>query len=187
MQSLILHNRLNTRFQAKIDQLLILSYANIVLFAASQIAIPLQPVPMTLQTFAAILIGASLGWQRAGIVMIAYLLEGAIGLPVFANFGAGLGVLLGPNAGYLFGFVPAAMLAGYLMQRGFAKHFLLSLLASFFSFAVIYFFGISALSVFVGWQRVFQFGFLPFFTLDLIQLIILASIIPRFWRAKLNG
>jgi biotin transport system substrate-specific component len=83
-----------------------------VIAASAQIAVPLWPVPMTLQTLAVLLLGA-LGGSRIGVASVAlYLAEGAVGLPFFANGSAGIAVLAGPTAGYLLGFLPAAWIAG---------------------------------------------------------------------------
>ncbi|MDB5318171.1 MAG: BioY protein [Rhodospirillales bacterium] len=85
---------------------------SLVIAASAQIAVPLWPVPMTLQTLAVLLLGA-LGGSRIGVASVAlYLAEGAVGLPFFANGSAGIAVLAGPTAGYLLGFLPAAWIAG---------------------------------------------------------------------------
>jgi biotin transport system substrate-specific component len=75
------------------------------------IAIPFVPVPVTLQTFFILLAGRMLG-RNAVVPAAAYILLGAVNLPVFHNGTAGIGVLMGPTGGYLAGFVPAALIAG---------------------------------------------------------------------------
>ena len=82
----------------------------------SWVSIPFIPVPITLQTMAVLLTG-SIMKRYAGIPMAMYLLLGAIGLPVFHNGAAGLGVLIGPTGGYLVGFVPAAILVGLCYEQ----------------------------------------------------------------------
>ena len=72
--------------------------------------LPFSPVPITGQTFAVLLCGAVLGSRRGGLSLALYVLEGAIGLPVFAGSSGGIAVLFGPTAGYLAGFIPAAFL-----------------------------------------------------------------------------
>ena len=76
------------------------------------------PVPFTGQTFAVLMIGALLGARRGSLAVLAYLIEGAAGLPVFSRGGGGLPVLLGPTGGYLAGFVSAAFVTGSLAQEG---------------------------------------------------------------------
>jgi biotin transport system substrate-specific component len=85
---------------------------------SSKINLPLPYVPMTLQTLAVLMIGAAYGWRLGGATVVAYLAEGALGLPVFAGPIGGLAPLLGPTAGYLVGFVLAAVVTGALSERG---------------------------------------------------------------------
>ena len=69
---------------------------------AAQIAIPTPPVPFTLQVLAVILSGLLLGLRHGALAQAVYVSVGAVGVPVFAEFSGGLGVLLGPTGGYLF-------------------------------------------------------------------------------------
>ena len=92
------------------------------LFAAltavlSQIAIPIQPVPINLATFSVFLAGGVLGARRGTVSQVVYVLLGAVGLPVFASFTGGLGILFGPTGGYIFGYIAAAWLVGMLAVR----------------------------------------------------------------------
>ncbi len=97
---------------------------------AAQIAVPLYPVPATFQTLAILIIGLSFGARLGAITVLAYLLEGAAGLPVFANGGAGLAYMAGPTAGFLLGFVALAYVAGLAAGRGFVAMLVASLVAS---------------------------------------------------------
>jgi biotin transport system substrate-specific component len=81
------------------------------------IMIPLPPVPITFQTLFLNLAGALLGGYLGALSQVVYILLGVIGLPVFAGGKAGLGVLLGPTGGYLFGFVLAALVVGKGYRR----------------------------------------------------------------------
>src|SRR3954468_9759565 len=85
---------------------------------SAKIKLPLPYVPMTLQTLVVLMIGAAYGWRLGVAAVLAYLAEGAIGLPVFAGPVGGLAPLVGPTAGYLCGFVLAALATGWLSQRG---------------------------------------------------------------------
>ncbi|WP_413873116.1 biotin transporter BioY [Albidovulum sp.] len=84
---------------------------------AAQISVPMIPVPMTLQTLAILIVGLSYGARMGALTVAAYLAEGAMGLPVFANGGNGL-AFAGPTAGFLFGFVFMAWAAGFAADRG---------------------------------------------------------------------
>lgn len=88
-----------------------------VIAIAAQISVPFFPVPMTLQTLAILFIGLSFGSRMGAATVVAYLVEGAAGLPVFANGGAGLLWLVGPTAGFLFGFIAMAFIAGLFAER----------------------------------------------------------------------
>src|SRR5947209_2679819 len=85
---------------------------------SAQIVIPIGPVPITGQTFAVLLTGALLGSRLGAMAMIAYLIEGASGLPFFAGGMAGLAHLLGPTGGYLIAFPAAAFITGAFAEHG---------------------------------------------------------------------
>lgn len=85
--------------------------------AASQVSVPMLPVPMTLQTLAILLVGFAYGSRLGALTLVAYLAEGAMGLPVFANFG-NTASFFGPTAGFLVGFVGMAWLAGRVSEAG---------------------------------------------------------------------
>ncbi|MBN9262586.1 MAG: biotin transporter BioY, partial [Hyphomicrobium sp.] len=86
--------------------------------ASSYVSVPMFPVPMTMQTLAVTLIGALYGWRLGAITIAVWLMQGALGLPVFSNGTGGIARLAGPTAGYLFAFPVAAMLTGWLAERG---------------------------------------------------------------------
>ena len=84
--------------------------------AAGEIPIPGTPVPITLQTFVVMLAGLMLPWRQAGAAVATYLAAGAVGLPVFAG-GASTMALVGPSAGFLIGFLPAAVVTSLLKGK----------------------------------------------------------------------
>ena len=92
---------------------------SLVMAAAAQVNVPMQPVPMTLQTLAVLAVGAAFGARLGAATLVLYALEAAVGLPVLAEMKGGLPVLLGPTGGYVLGFIFAAGLVGYLAERGF--------------------------------------------------------------------
>src|SRR5207302_10287967 len=91
---------------------------------SAQVVIPIGPVPITGQTFAVLLTGALLGSRLGALAMIAYLIEGASGLPFFAGGMAGLPHLLGPTGGYLVAFPAAAFITGAFAEQGWDRKFL---------------------------------------------------------------
>lgn len=128
-----------------------------VLAASAQVALPMWPVPATLQTLAVLLLGA-LGGPRMGVAAVAlYLGEAALGLPVLANGAGGPAALVGPTAGYLLGFVAAAWVAGHA-GAGIARQAAVLTAAHLLLFVP----GVTWLSTFVGWERAWAAGFLVF-------------------------
>ena len=99
----------------------------IALLAQMSIHLPFSPVPVTGQTVGVLLVGAFLGSRMGTFSVCAYILEGAIGLPVFTGFKGGIMVLLGPTAGYIYGFLPAAFIMGWVTEKGITSRFYLSL------------------------------------------------------------
>ncbi len=92
-----------------------------VLAISAKIKVPFYPVPMTLQTFAIMAIGAAYGSRLAVATVIAYLAEAAIGLPVLTNTppeAASLLYFIGPTGGFLIGFIPLAWIVGTAADRG---------------------------------------------------------------------
>ena len=160
------------------ERLLVLGVANLLLIACAQVRIPLPftPVPITGQTLGVLLAGALLGSRYGTAVVAAYVVQGLIGLPVFAGWKGGVAALLGPTGGYILGFIPAAFVAGYLLERGFHRNWSTTLVALIVSNALIYAFGLPWLAFFVGWDKVLQMGFLPFVFGDLLKLLTAASI-----------
>src|SRR6266850_109359 len=104
---------------------------------AAQIVIPIGPVPITGQTFAVLLTGALLGSRLGALAMIAYLIEGASGLPFFSGGTGGIAHLLGPTGGYLIAFPAAAYVTGAFAENGWDRHFLTAAAAMAIGSAII--------------------------------------------------
>ncbi|MCH8467986.1 MAG: biotin transporter BioY [Roseinatronobacter sp.] len=98
-------------------------FGSVLVSAAAQVTVPMFPVPMTLQTLAIMLIGLTYGARLAGATLVTYLAQGAMGFPVFAGGAFGLVPLMGPTAGFLFGFVAMAFVMGWLVERGLSRGF----------------------------------------------------------------
>ena len=157
--------------------------------ASSQIQVPLWPVPITGQTFAVLVIGMAYGWRLGAATLALYLCEGAAGLPVFAGFSGGPAVLAGPTAGYLFGFVLAAGLVGFLAERGWDRSVVTTALAMVAGNLVIYLAGVSWLAMFLAgtgagepWATALGAGLVPFLVGDAVKLVLAAAALPVAWR-----
>ena len=152
---------------------------SLIVALAAQVALrlPFSPVPITGQTLAVLLVGATLGSKRGSLSLLAYLFEGLIGLPVFAAGASGPAYLLGPTGGYLVGFVAAAFVTGWLVERGWGRHVGRAVLAMLAGSATIYLCGLSWLSLFVG-QRALDLGLLPFVVGDAAKMVLGAALLP---------
>jgi len=105
----------------ELRDLILIALFSALLCVISPYAIPIAAVPITLATFAVYLAGATLGAARGVIAVTVYLIIGAVGVPVFSNFGAGIGKFVGPTGGYLIGYIPLAFCAGFFAQPRFSK------------------------------------------------------------------
>lgn len=154
----------------------------IALSAQIAVYLPFSPVPVTGQTLAVLLIGVLLGSRRGALCLLAYLAEGAAGLPVFANGHSGAVYMAGPTSGYLIGFVAAAYLTGWLAERGWDRRPVTALLAMLIGNVAIYAFGLIGLVFFVGISNVLDVGLAPFLPGDLVKLGLATTLLPSGWR-----
>jgi biotin transport system substrate-specific component len=154
----------------------------LVLAIASQLSVPLIPVPLTFQSATVVLLGMAYGPRYGTYVMLAYLAAGICGVPVFSQLSAGPHVIVGPTGGYLLGFVPAAFISGYLAQAGFANNIWLSFIAACLGVAVIFATGLLQLSLFIGWHNAVLVGLMPFIASEAVKLIAVALMIPKLWK-----
>jgi biotin transport system substrate-specific component len=156
----------------------------VALVAQIRIPLPFTPVPITGQTFGVLLVGASLGAWRGLSSLLAYLLVGALGLPVYAGGQRGWEVVQGPTGGYLVGFVVAAAVVGILAQRGWDKKLFSSILAMLAGSIIVYIFGLLWLSRVAGTDlpRTLELGLYPFLLGDAIKLLMASAALPAAWR-----
>jgi len=151
---------------------------------AAQIVIPIGPVPITAQTFAVVLTGALLGSRLGAMAMIAYLLEGASGLPFFAGGTGGLAHLLGPTGGYLIAFPAAAFITGAFAEHGWDRKFVTSVAAMFIGSVVIILCGGAwfALLMRTSPVTVLRVAVLPFVPGEVIKVVLAAAVLPTGWK-----
>ena len=164
--------------------------------AAAQISFPLPftQVPFTFQPMIVLVGGLVLGSRLGCASQVLYLVAGLAGLPVFAastTLPPGPLRLLGPTGGYLMAYPIAALLTGYLAERGFDRRYATSFLAMIAGLLVIYAFGTTWLAFFartlsgsaaVGASGALAAGVYPFVVPDLIKLAAAAGIVPGVWR-----
>ena len=162
----------------------ILSFTGSALIAlCAQVSVPFYPVPVTMQTFAVILIGLTYGWRLGGITVALYLIEGSIGLPVFAGGKGGMIVMMGPTAGYLYGFLLAAVACGWFTERGFDRSYLKLIVPLLAGNVLLYTSGLIWLGNFIGWDKpVLELGLYPFIPGDLMKIALVAVLLPTVWK-----
>ena len=151
---------------------------------AAQVAVPLPftPVPVTAQTFAVLLTGALLGSRLGALALVAYLVEGASGLPFFVGGAGGLQHFQGATAGYLLAFPVAAFVAGYLAERGWDRRFLTAALAMAAGSLVILACGWAWLALLLrSAGDAFRLGVAPFVVGDIIKVALAAAALPAGW------
>ena len=145
--------------------------------ASSWVAIPVGPVPITLQTLAVLLIGATYGTRRAPSTVHAWLSAGAFGAPVFANGAGGSIHLLGHTGGYLLAFLPTAWAIAWASERGWLDRFVLALGAFVAGSALILACGFSRLAMFIGPESAWSFGVVPFLLGGLLKAAVAAALV----------
>jgi biotin transport system substrate-specific component len=150
---------------------------------AAQIAIPLPftPVPLTLQTFAVLLVGASLGSLRGALSMVVYLLAGMVGVPWFAEGSSGFA---SASFGYILGFIVAAFIVGRLAERGASTTALRSAGLMVVGNIAIYAVGVTWLkfAIDVDWATAMSLGVVPFLIGDAVKIALAAGLLPLAWK-----
>lgn len=158
---------------------------------SAQVEIPLgfTPVPLTLQTFSVLLVGAVLGANRGALSMGAYWLCGIVGLPFSSGGGSGWETATGATMGYLLGFIVAAWAVGRLAERKQDRNFTTSLPAMLLGSAIIYTFGASWLSIHLGIpvatgdKNAVSLGVAPFLVGDALKTVVAAACTSTVWAA----
>lgn len=155
--------------------------ALVALSAQVVIPLPFTPVPLTLQTFAVLLVGAALGSRRGTASMLLYALVGALGVPWFANDNSGWSFA---TFGYVLGFVVAASLVGILAEHGADRTFARATGLMVLGNIVIYLFGVVGLIVLADntLLSAVSEGVLPFLALDAVKILIAAGLLPSAWK-----
>ena len=145
------------------------------------ISIPIYPVPLTLQTLFTLLAAMTLGSVMGASSQIIYVLLGVIGLPVFAGFKAGIGILFGPTGGFLFGFIISAYVIGKIIEVKKEKNIFYYFLAGIIGTVILYIIGITQLSLItgIGIKKAIVVGMLPFLPGDILKVIAASFIASK--------
>ena len=158
---------------------------------ASQISVPMVPVPITMQTFAVTMIGALYGWRLGAITILAWLGEAMVGFPVLAGGAGGIAPFMGPTAGYLVSFPIIGALVGWLAERGWSgdrvvRSFLAHLSANILCLAI----GGAWLAALIGAEKGWLLGVAPFILGAVLKSALAAAVLKTAQvysgKAKLN-
>ena len=157
----------------------------LLLTASAKIQVPFWPVPMTMQTFVVLFLGAALGPRLGALTVLLYLAQGAGGLPVFAGTpekGLGIAYMAGPTGGYLIGFVAAASVVGWLAERGWDRSVLRLFVAMAVGHLVLFAFGVMWLAQLVGLEKAWLLGVVPFYAATIFKTALGACLMPALWQ-----
>lgn len=171
---------------AALRAVILAACGTLLLTLSAKINVPFYPVPMTMQTFAVLVIAMSFGKKLGLATVLLYLAEGAAGLPVFAGTpekGIGIAYMMGPTAGYLLGFVLATLLVAYLAEKGWDRNAVTTTLAMALGTALIFAPGILWLGVLYGWDKpIMAWGLTPFVPGALFKIALAAALMPLAWK-----
>ena len=158
---------------------------------AAKIKVPFWPVPMTMQTFVVLSVGAAYGARLGAGTMLAYMLVGAFGFDIFTSSSAqanGVSYMMGGTGGYLVGFVLAAFVLGKLAEAGWDRSVPKMGAAMLIGNALIYLPGVLWLGYLYadakGWDWTVQVGMTNFLAADALKLALAAALLPLLWRFK---
>lgn len=155
-----------------------------ILTLSAKTKVVLGPVDLSMQTLAVLLIATAFGARLAVATLILYMIQGAMGLPVFQGTpekGVGVLYMLGSTGGFLAGFVVMAAIVGWAADRGWDRNPLKLLGAMLVAEAVMMAMGFGWLANLIGVEKAWQFGVLPFIVPDLVKVGLAAALAPAIW------
>jgi biotin transport system substrate-specific component len=167
---------------SRYHQVALILLGSLLIAISAQIQVPFWPVPMTMQSFMVLMIGATYGWRLGSATIAAYLIEGAVGLPVFAGLAGGAQHLVGPTAGYLAGFVIGAMVSGYLTGLGLGRTVMSALGVFLAGVLAIFALGLAWLSVQFGIEKAIAVGLMPFIFSEPTKIALATVLLPSCWK-----
>jgi biotin transport system substrate-specific component len=169
---------------AAVRAVILMLAGSALLTLSAKIQVPFWPVPMTMQTLVVLMIGAAYGWRLGGTTVLLYLVEGAVGLPVFAGTperGLGVPYMMGPTGGFLAGFLAAAVATGWLAERGWDRPLWRLFVSMAIGHLVIFAFGLGWLAALVGWSKAWAGGAAPFVAATLLKTALAAALMQAGW------
>ncbi len=148
---------------------------------SAQFQVPMVPVPMTMQSFAVLVIGAAYGARLGAATLLLYMAEGALGLPVFAGMKGGAQHLVGPTGGYIVGFVLAAGVVGWFAERGWDRGVVRTAIAMLTGKVFIFVPGVLWLGAVIGMEKAVGAGLTPFIPGIFLKVALAVAVLPGAW------
>jgi biotin transport system substrate-specific component len=182
-------SRDDSRFAA-LRAVILMVAGTALLTVSAKVQVPLPFVPMTMQTLVVLIIGASYGWRLGGATVALYLAEGAMGMPVFANtppMVAGIAYLAGPTGGFLFGFLAAALVMGFMAERGWDRSLLRVAVMMTIGHAVILLAGFCWLSILLPVAKAWSVGIAPFIAATVVKTALAVALMQAAWSMTRRG
>jgi biotin transport system substrate-specific component len=156
---------------------------SLALALSAKVQVPFYPVPMTLQTLVVLLLGAAFGARLATATVALYLIEGLLGIPVFAGAVAGPAYMAGPTGGFLVGFLVAAAAVGFLAERGWDRSAPKLLAAMTLGHVVVFVLGFLWLAALIGPTKAFAAGVVPFALATVVKTLLACALVTAAWGA----
>jgi biotin transport system substrate-specific component len=147
------------------------------LTASSYVQVPMYPVPMTMQTFAVLAVGAFCGWRLGLATIIVWLALAALNVPVLSEGKAGLAVFIGATGGYMAAFPLMAIFIGWMAERGWTSRTVPAFLTLFAADVLCFVLGVAWLSTIVGFDKAIEYGLVPFALGDLVKVVLATAIL----------
>jgi len=173
-------SRDDNRFAA-IRAILLVLLGTALLTLSAKVQVPFIPVPMTLQTLVVLVIGATYGLRLGGAAVALYIAQGAMGMPVFAGPVAGAAYLAGPTGGFIFGFLAAALVMGFMAERGWDRSLARVTVMMVIGHAVIFAFGLSWLSALMPLGKAWAVGAAPFLAATILKTALAVAMMQAAW------
>jgi biotin transport system substrate-specific component len=182
-------SRDDVRFAA-LRAIVLMAAGSALLTLSAKVQVPLPYVPMTMQTLVVLIIGASYGWRLGGATVALYLAEGAMGMPVFANtppMVAGFAYFASPTGGFLFGFLAAALVMGFMAERGWDRSLPRVIVMMTIGHALIFVFGLAQLSLVMPFAKAWTVGAAPFVAATVVKTALAAALMQAAWTVTRRG
>jgi biotin transport system substrate-specific component len=147
------------------------------LTASSYVQVPMYPVPMTMQTFAVLAVGAFCGWRLGLATIVAWLALAMLNVPVLSEGKVGLAVFMGATGGYLAAFPIMAIFIGWMAERGWTGRTVPAFITLLIAEVICFTMGVGWLSTIVGFDKAIEYGLVPFALGDLVKTVLATAIL----------